>query len=313
VSGDAERGARADSPEVRRFLAGHRARRYDLAVQLHGGGGHSNPLVAALGARVAAGGRDRGAPGLDRTVTFRHLQHETLRYLEVVGLVGAPPVTLVPSLAVLESDLNGVRTALPAIRTVDGPLVAVHPGAGDPRRRWPAVRFAAVADALAAEGAAVLVVGGRTDRPLAREMISAGGTPVVDTTGALPLSGLVGLLAGCDLLIGNDSGPRHLAAAVGTPTVGIYWCGNVVNAGALTRARDRVAVSFRTTCPVCGAGQSAGRCPHDESFVAEVGVDEVVDEARDLLGAARAGRSGPATRVGPAAGVADPAAELRRR
>jgi hypothetical protein len=60
----------------------------------------------------------------------------------------------------------------------------------------------------------------------------------------------------------------------------------VINAGPLLRARHRVAVSFRNTCPVCGVDQAAlgsQRCPHDDSFVADVTVDEVLGHAADLL------------------------------
>lgn len=53
-------------------------------------------------------------------------------------------------------------------------------------------------------------------------------------------------------MVGNDSGPRHLAQAVGTPTVGVYWIGNVINAGAIGRTLHRVHFSWVSQCPVCG-------------------------------------------------------------
>ncbi|EFC84523.1 glycosyltransferase family 9 protein [Parafrankia sp. EUN1f] len=264
------------------FVQRHRAAGYDLAVQLHGGGAYSTPLLDSLGARITVGGRDIGAPRLDRSLPFRHLQHETLRALEIVGLVGAGPVDLLPSLSVLPSDHCEVVDEMAGLRDAR-PLVALHPGAGDPRRRWPVDRFAAVADELAREGARVLIVGGREDSVLAARLLAHARSQPSDLTGRLSLPGLVGLLSEVDLMIGNDSGPRHLAAAVGTPTVGIFWCGNVVNAAPLVRARHRVATSFQTTCPDCGASQTRGRCPHNPSFVAEVPVDEVLDEARNLL------------------------------
>ena len=74
-------GASADDDAVRAFLAAHRAVRYDLAVQLHGGGANSNPLVRALGARLAVGARDAGAPPLDRWVPYARHQHEVHRAL----------------------------------------------------------------------------------------------------------------------------------------------------------------------------------------------------------------------------------------
>jgi ADP-heptose:LPS heptosyltransferase len=269
-----------DSAEVRAFFAAQQRERYDLAVQLHGGGGNSNPFVTALGARVTAGLRDVGAPALDRWMPYVYYQHEVHRFLETVALVGAAPVVLEPALAVTDADRTAADSVL---RGVPGPLVAVHPGATDPRRRWPAECFGAVADELAARGAQVVIVGsGHDDVDGARRIAAAMRATPVDLVGRLDLSAMVGVLSRCQVVVGNDSGPRHLAAAVGVATVGVYWCGNVINAGPLTRTRHRVSVSFRTACPECGADQGAGRCPHNPSFVADVPVEEVAAFAVEL-------------------------------
>ncbi|GAB3192629.1 glycosyltransferase family 9 protein [Geodermatophilus arenarius] len=274
-------GAARDGAEVRRFLAAQRGEGYDLALQLHGGGGNSNPLVAALGARVTAGARDAGAPALDRWLPYTSDQHEVLRCLELTGLVGAVPVTLEPRLAVTPADAAAADRVLPA---GPAPLVALHPGASDPRRRWPAERFAEVAGALAAEGATVVLVGsGGDDRRAADAIRAATAAPLLDLVGRLSLSALAGVLARCRLLVGNDSGPRHLAEAVGTATVGVFLEHNLLNAGPLTRRRHRVAVSTRTACPACGLDQSRARCAHDRSLVAEVSPETVRAAALDLL------------------------------
>ncbi|MGY1697050.1 glycosyltransferase family 9 protein [Geodermatophilus sp. SYSU D00814] len=274
-------GASRDHPEVHRFLRAQRAEGYDLALQLHGGGGNSNPLVTALGARVTAGARDGGAPPLDRWLPYVYDQHEVLRCLELVGLVGAVPVTLEPRLAVTPADAAAADAVLPA---GPEPLVALHPGASDPRRRWPAACFAAVAGALAADGVRVVVVGsGADDRRAADAIRAATPAPQLDLVGRLSLGALAGVLARCRVVVANDSGPRHLAAAVGTATVGVFLEHNLLNAGPLTRRRHRVAVSARTDCPVCGVDQSRSRCGHDRSLVAGVPVPAVLAAARDLL------------------------------
>lgn len=79
--------ARAVSRDRERFLERMRAERFDIALQLHGGGRHSNPLVRALSARVTAGPRTPDAPTLE-WIPFTYWQHEVLRYLEIVALVG---------------------------------------------------------------------------------------------------------------------------------------------------------------------------------------------------------------------------------
>ena len=275
-------GGPVDEARIEDFFERHKAAKYDLAVQLHGGGGNSNPFMTRLGARVTAGARDAGAPGLDRWTRYAYYQHEVMRFLEVVALVGAAPVTVEPRIALTAADVRHAEQALPISAQ---PLVVLHPGASDPRRRWPAESFATVATALAQRGCRVAVVGaGDADEQAAARIAEL--ADVVNLVGALDMKGMVGALARARLVIANDSGPRHLGAALGTPTVGIYWVGNVINAGPLLRARHRVAVSFRNDCPVCGEDQASlgsRRCEHDDSFVADVTTDEVLGHTADLL------------------------------
>lgn len=278
-------GGDVDESRIDAFFERHRAEKYDLALQLHGGGANSNPFVQRLGARVTAGPRDThfDAPMLDRSITYAYHQHEVLRFLEVVGLVGAPPVTVEPRIALTAADVRHADAVLP---TAAQPLVALHPGATDPRRRWPAASFAALATALAERGCRVAVVGHGPDDASSGAEIAAT-SPALDLVGALDMKAMVGVLARARLVVANDSGPRHLAAALGTPTVGVYWAGNVINAGPLLRARHRVSVSFCNACPVCGRPQApldAQRCEHDDSFVADITVDEVLGHATDLIG-----------------------------
>lgn len=296
----------ADRSALEEFFAAMVAERFDLAVQLHGGGRWSNPFLRRLGARLTVGLRTPDAAPLDRWVPYVYYQHEVLRFLEVVALVGAAPVGLEPRLAVTEADraaataaltvaLTSALTAASAGAGVGGagrPLVALHPGATDPRRRWPVDRFAAVGDALADAGANVLVTGGAGERDLVDGVRSRMRRPAAGLAGALSLSALAGVLERCAVVVANDTGPRHLAAAVGAATVSVYWCGNLVNAGPLTRTRHRPHVSWRTRCPVCGVAatepdepprEPAG-CEHTDSFVADVPVGPVRDDALDLLG-----------------------------
>jgi hypothetical protein len=103
--------------------------------------------------------------------------------------------------------------------------------------------------------------------------------------GRFGLGTLVPLLDSCDVLVGNDSGPRHLAQALGVPTVGLYWVGNLISAGPLGRSLHRVHLSWATRCPECGAdmtqvGGTAARCEHDTSLLAGISAADVY---RDVL------------------------------
>lgn len=272
-----------DGEGLTRFFDAMHREGLDLAIQLHGGGRHSNPFVLRLGARMTIGLKTPDAPPLDRWVPYSSSQSEVLRCLEVVSLVGAAPRTLEPRIAVTPADLAEAQAV---IAETDAPLAALHPGATSPRRRWSPKRFAAVGAALAEAGARVLVTGAGTDRALVAHVVDGIAARAQGVAGRLSVGGLAGLLSRCAVVVANDTGPRHLAAAVGAPTVGIYWYGNLVNWGPLTRARHRPAVSWRLACPVCGADTVRDACPHDASLVDDVSTEEVVASALDLLAGA---------------------------
>jgi ADP-heptose:LPS heptosyltransferase len=276
-----------DPAATESWFAALRNRRFDLAVQIHGGGRNSNPFLLRLGARHTVGTRTDDAASLERNLPYVLHQHEGLRALEVVALAGAAPVRLEPRV-----QLSAAETA--GLSPTDGRRVVLHPGATDARRRWPAEKFAAIAAALAGQSRYVVVVGDPSEADLAGEVVRGAherGAPadrVCSRAGQLSLSELVTLLAGSALMIANDSGPRHLAAAVGIPTASIYWFGNVLSYGPLSRGRHRVQIGWTTHCPVCGvdctqAGWTAERCEHDDSVVAGVSVQAVLDDACALL------------------------------
>ncbi|MBV9358778.1 MAG: glycosyltransferase family 9 protein [Chloroflexi bacterium] len=283
--GDQHGVERAAPERLASFLDEARAEHFDLALQLHGGGRNSNPVVLQLGARVTAGLATDDAPRLDRTVPYVYFQNEVLRYLEVVRRVGAVSKALEPCLAVTAADREEASRLLPAS---SARLVALHPGATDPRRRWSPAAFARVGRALLEQDVDLIVTGGPDEQELARCVLDQMPNGARNLCGQLSLGGLVGALAACDVVVANDTGPLHLAAAVGTSTVGIYWCGNLINGGPLFRTRHRPFASWRLTCNVCGANTITFRCAHEVSFVDEVPVDDVLLATRQLL-ADRAG------------------------
>lgn len=283
------REGEADADAVDEFF-GRLAGRFDLAVQLHGGGRNSNPFLERLDAPHTVGTRTPDAMDLERTLPYVYYQHEVLRALEVVALAGASPTMLEPRISPTQEDLRE-GTALTA--PLPSPVLALHPGATDPRRRWPVERFADIATRFLRTGGGVIVVGGPDDRELAGEIVdrasdAAGATDgIAVAAGELSLSQLVGVLATADVFVGNDSGPRHVAQAVGTPTASVYWFGNLINAGPLERGRHRVQLSWTTRCPVCGrdatqVGWTAERCEHDVSFVDDVPAASVWEDVAGL-------------------------------
>ena len=102
-------------------------------------------------------------------------------------------------------------------------LVALQLGASKAIRQWPADAFTALATTLAAAGARILLVGGNGDRPLAAAVAAAVGARAIDTCGRTSVGDLAAYLAEADVLVSGDTGPMHMAAAVGTPVVGLFF------------------------------------------------------------------------------------------
>jgi ADP-heptose:LPS heptosyltransferase len=283
------RPGREDPGAVTDFRLRMQAETFDLAVQLHGGGRYSNPFLLSLGARHTVGTRTPDAERLERSVPYAFYQHEPLRALEIAGFAGAEPVGLE---ARVEPRSEYAARAEKLVRRGAEGIVALHPGATDPRRRWPARCFAELARACAADGFQVVVVGDGSEVPLANEILEAAGgarpgNNLVSLAGELDVGTLTAFLARCAVVVGNDSGPRHLAQALGTPTVGLYWSGNVINAGPLGRALHRLHISWVTRCPVCEAdvtqvGWTAGRCPHEWSLLEGIRSEAVHADVRAL-------------------------------
>jgi ADP-heptose:LPS heptosyltransferase len=150
-----------------------------------------------------------------------------------------------------------------------------------------------VGDALAGAGARVAVTGTPDEAEVVGAVASAMRSPALELAGAVSLAGLAGLLADAAVVVANDSGPLHLAGAVGAATVGVYWCGILPAAGPLTLTRHRPLVSWRLACPVCGREGIDAGCEHRASFVADVPPAEAVAHALDLLArdGARGGRA----------------------
>lgn len=104
-------------------------------------------------------------------------------------------------------------------------IIALHPWSSNPAKQWPMAQFRAVATGLAAQGYAMLLIGGEEERAQAERFVEPLRVRVGDLTGRLNLRQLAAILVCCRVLVTNDSGPMHLAAAVGTPTVALFGHG----------------------------------------------------------------------------------------
>jgi heptosyltransferase-2 len=161
----------------------------------------------------------------------------------------------------------------------DGPWIGVNAGAFfGAAKRWLPERFAAVADVVARRaGAKVAVVGGRAERPLAEAIAEGLTAPVRVLCGETTLSELVGVLSRLRLLLTNDSGPMHVAAALGTPLVAIFGSTDWRETPPVGET-SRV-VREETECAPCLLRE----CPIDHRCMTRVDPGRVAAEALELI------------------------------
>ncbi|MEV1203086.1 glycosyltransferase family 9 protein [Microbispora rosea] len=176
-----------------------------------------------------------------------------------------------------------VRGPLPDVEHLTGPpgYVVVHPGTTAPARAWPAERWAEAVEALLAAGERVVVTGSPGERALTA-LVSG---PALDLGGATTFAELAGVLAGASAVVAANTGPAHLAAAVGTPVVSLFapvvpaarWAPYGVPTVVLGDQDAPCRGSRARVCPVPG-----------HPCLATVGGEQVVDAVRRLIPAEEA-------------------------
>lgn len=271
----------------RRFAWSLRRRRFDVVFDLQGLL-RTGVMSVATGASVRVGlqtaregahlayhyqiaGTDRQRPA--------HARYWQLA--EALGVADVPRINRISVPAATE------QWAAVQCEQLAAPVLAVHPGARWATKRWPIERFAAVASkAVRRFGYAVALVGTAEDGPLGRQFGEllrkfAPSARLLDLTGATSLKQLAALLANVQCLLTNDSGPMHLAAALGTPVVGIFTCTDPLRSGPpgaqheLVVSRVDCAASYRKVCPYAGC--------HYMACMQQLEVQEVWDALQRVI------------------------------
>lgn len=223
-------GAREVMGKVGRLRERIRRASFDVAIDLQGLL-KSGLLTAYTGAPVRIGfsaGRCRerwNALFTNRRVTPpASARHVVEQYLSLLAPLGIEPGAAEFHVPVAPKAERRIEEYLVKEGVKPGDrLVAINPGAGHPQKRWPVARFGALAERLATEaGARLLLLWGPDEAHMAREISLA--LPGQSALLAPPtdLGELAALLRRCRLMIANDTGPLHLAAALGTPALGLY-------------------------------------------------------------------------------------------
>ncbi len=237
-----------------------------------------NSFRAALLGRLAG---SRQTIGYDRNCRGPLLTH-TLAWEPALGPV--PAVDYYAKLAewALGSQLADRRLKLAVTETqqaaatrllegVKGPFVVLNPGANRPDKRWPPSRFAAVAEALAKTyGLEAVLTGSTSERGIVEAVVSRADGPIHNLLSrGISLGSLKAVIQRADLLITNDTGPRHIAAALGTPIVTLFgptdhrWT-------TIDYPRERILLAEPFLTSDLVADENPARCSIDRIAVGDV-------------------------------------------
>lgn len=225
----------------------------------------------------------RAVPVTEEVLALHHVEY----YLRLVAELGIPrPDAPAMRLRVTEVERSAVRRRLLSEGIEAGrPILGINPGATyGSAKRWPPERFAAVADALSEEwGASVVLMGSGPEKPLAAEIASAMRRAAANLAGRTTVRELMALLAECAFLVTNDSGPMHIAAALGVPLVAIFGPTDWRKTSPWT-ARARI-VRVEVDCSPCMKRE----CDRGHECMLGVTPGMVASAARGLMAELRSG------------------------
>lgn len=204
------------------FLQQVQARQAELAIQLHGSGEHSNPVVRRFGAMQLAGfGKTPGGP--DALIPWPEEGSEVERLLTLMRHLGAPGSGSHLEFPVLPQERAELAASGWAKGLVRHRYVCLHPGARFRDKCWPPACFAAIADCIAEEfGLQIVLTGSAKEADLTAAVASAMRHPAIDTASPLSLGAMAALIQDAALLVSNDTGVSHLAAAFRLPSVVVF-------------------------------------------------------------------------------------------
>ena len=159
--------------------------------------------------------------------------HQLERNLDLLRTADIPISCELPAFHTDAADRNWVDNFLHESEILSNrPLIIIHPGSPIPLKRWRTERFAAVADWLIEQkNAQILFVGTRDEVDITTTVQNQMHGKSINLAGGTTVSQLAELLKHCHLFLGNDSGPMHIATAVGTKTIGLYGPGDPARFG----------------------------------------------------------------------------------
>ncbi len=269
-----------DAEKIGQFFDWAQHERFDLAIQLHGSGSHVNDALQLLGAKHTAGFfiNEDDCPNPATFMPWPARGTEVEGNLDLMQFLEAPAVGTELEFEISEADRARLDTLLEAQSSPAQGYVCLHAGAKWQSRRWPLEKFAAVANALSAAGHPIVLTGGASERSLVAELSRRLHRPYANLCGLTDLGSLAAAVERARLVITNDTGVSHVAAAMRTPSV-VVVLGSDPERWAPRDRQLHEIVSGRLDCRPCPRQV----CPQDRRCGESVTVDEVLAAAHRVI------------------------------
>lgn len=262
------------------FIRECQKRRFDLVLQMHGDGSVINILLPLMNAKYCAGFFKNGnfIPDPVRFMGWPSKGHEILRLLRLLVFLGIPLKGEELEFPVTKADTQALRQLLAKERIRLHSYVCIHPGAQLRSKRWLPERFAAVADRVFEWGYDVVLTGKEEEKVLTNKISSLMRHPPYDLAGKTQLGGLAVLVKRSRLVISNDTGISHLAAAMQRPSIVVVTGSDPERWAPLDR-HEHKTVYHPVDCRPC----SHDVCPFGQPCASQVSVEEVLGFAEGFL------------------------------
>ncbi|SMC39018.1 glycosyltransferase family 9 protein [Sporomusa malonica] len=263
------------------FINDLRSRKFDLALDLQGL--FKSTVIAYLSGaptRLVYENAREGSSLLSKRIIGNYAEgHIVDRYLDVVRALGCTVGK--PVFPVVITEEEAARTSALMAHAglmADIPYVVLALGANWPNKIWPAEKYAEICDHLQADGkTAPVIVGGPGEIPLLERLLANTQIPPVSLVGKTTLKQLAHIIKHAQAFIGGDTGPMHLSAALGTPTIALMGPTDKIRNGPYGESHKVILVDKQC------AGCWRRKCPKGLDCLAGINADEVYVALMDII------------------------------
>jgi ADP-heptose:LPS heptosyltransferase len=269
-----------DARRVVEFLGRMQSEPIDLAIQLHGSGAFVNSLLMLCAPRQAAGFYVPGeyCPDPRWFMPYPEQGTEIERLVRLTEFLGAPAESLDLEFPLIAKDWQDLASIRDARHLKAGEYVCIHPGGRWLSRRWQTEKFAALSDHVATTGCQVVITGTAAEQDLAAAVASAMTAPAINLAGQTSLGAAAALVSGARLVVTNDTGMSHIAAALRVPSVVVVLGSDPNRWSPLDRLRH-FPVMADVDCRPCGHFE----CPIGFPCAVKLDVEPVLAQCNRLL------------------------------